>query len=63
MVSSFIHGSSGQTYKNSNVELIFPKELTQKIIESDKKIILMMGAGDIGELVTVVQQNLNKIML
>ena len=48
---------------NSNVELIFPKELTQKIIESDKKIILMMGAGDIGELVTVVQQNLNKIML
>ncbi len=48
---------------NPNVELVLPRDVTRKIIESEKRIVLMMGAGDIGELVTVVKKNLNRIRL
>jgi len=43
---------------NNNVALISEHEITSKIIASKNKIILMLGAGDIGEMVTKVQHAL-----
>ncbi len=43
---------------NSRAQLILPSELKCKIIESGKKIVVMMGAGDIGEMVLDVQEYL-----
>ena len=45
---------------NADVELVLPNDITRKIEESGKRIVLMMGAGDIGELVFDVQEFLNQ---
>lgn len=45
---------------NPNVKLVLPKDLMQKARESNKRVIVMMGAGDIGEMVSDVKEFLEK---
>ena len=39
---------------NADVALIQPNQIFETIATSDKRIVLMVGAGDIGEMVTKV---------
>jgi len=48
---------------NTNVQIVSSDQITQKILASDKKIIMMIGAGDIGEMVDGVQNNLKQGLL
>lgn len=43
---------------NANVDLVYPKDITKKITEINKSVVLMLGAGDIGEIVKEVQNKL-----
>jgi len=45
---------------NPKVKLVLPTDLKHKISESEKQIIVMMGAGDIGEMVFDVKEYLLK---
>jgi len=45
---------------NPSVKLVSKNVLKNEIIKSDKKIILMLGAGDIGEMVVNVQEFLKQ---
>ncbi len=45
---------------NTNVQFVEPADLKYKIVESRIQVIIMMGAGDIGEMVFDVQEFLKK---
>ena len=45
------------------MSLINPDEIVSKIKETKIKIVLMIGAGDIGEIVKKVQRDLNQISI
>ena len=46
---------------NPNVFLVKPSEIEKQILDSKKRIVLMVGAGDIGEMVTKVVKYLNEL--
>jgi len=48
---------------NKKVSLVNPDELVSKIKETKSKLVLMIGAGDIGEMINNVQRDLNQISI
>ena len=48
--------------ENSNKKLVSKKELIQTIIESDATVIVTIGAGDIGEMVSTIKKALNETL-
>jgi UDP-N-acetylmuramate--alanine ligase len=47
---------------NTNVSLVKPESLFNEILNSNTRLVIMMGAGDIGEMVTDVQEKLSQLM-
>jgi len=47
---------------NSNKKLVSKQKLIQSILESDATVIVTIGAGDIGELVTTIKKALNETL-
>lgn len=45
--------------ENANKKLISKKEISEEILKSDAQIVLTIGAGDIGEEVQTIKQNLS----
>jgi len=46
---------------NQNAQLVEPSELKYEIAKSEKQVVVMMGAGDIGEMVFDVQEYLKEL--
>jgi len=47
---------------NSNKKLVSKQKLIQSILESDATVIVTIGAGDIGELVSTIKKALNETL-
>jgi UDP-N-acetylmuramate--alanine ligase len=47
---------------NSSKKLVSKKELIQNILESDTTVIVTIGAGDIGEMVSTIKKALNETL-
>src|SRR5690606_5418342 len=47
--------------KNNNKKIIKKEAITDAILKSEARLVLMLGAGDIGNEVDIVKQNILKI--
>ena len=48
--------------ENYNKKLVSKKELIPTILESDATVIVTIGAGDIGEMVSTIKKALNETL-